>query len=56
MTPALFLAIAAPLLLVLHVLHQLTRRTPPDLDLPDTWRPHPRTVVHTHHLERGRSW
>lgn len=26
-----------------------------DAQLPDHWRPHPRTVVATHHLTGGRS-
>jgi hypothetical protein len=56
MTPFTFLTTAIALVSAVHTLHQLTRRTPPDFDLPDTWRPHPRTVVHTHHLERGWSW
>jgi hypothetical protein len=56
MTPALFLATAAPLLLLAHLLHQLTRRTPMDLDLPDTWRPNPRTVVALDPVEDDRPW
>jgi hypothetical protein len=38
------------------VLRALTRRTPPDLDLPATWTPIRRTIVQTRHLEGGRSW
>jgi hypothetical protein len=32
------------------------RRPTPELTLPATWTPAPRTIVHTHHLRGGRSW
>jgi hypothetical protein len=54
MTIALLLA--APLAVLLLLLYLLMRPIPPDLQLPPDWRPVPRTIVQTRHLEGGRSW
>jgi hypothetical protein len=56
MTPTLWVAIATHLAIAGIVVRALTRRTPPELDLPATWTPIRRTIVQTRHLDGGRSW
>ena len=56
MTP--LVAIAFVWLVVFVGLGWLTLTRSPvtfDPQLPPTWRPHPRTIVRTHHLTGGRS-
>jgi hypothetical protein len=56
MTPLLLIGLTWLLVLAAALWLALTR-SPVTFDpqLPPTWRPHPRTIVRTHHLTGGRS-
>jgi hypothetical protein len=56
MTPALLIASAWLVVVLGATWRELTRNPCAYEDqLPSHWRPHPRTIVRTHHLTGGRS-